>query len=232
MGAEHGFLDAIWESPDDDVPRLVYADWLEEQGNPRGQFMRIQCALARGDLEEDRRRQLERQEQELLAVHGQEWLGPTCSPRLFWRFRRGFPVAMQGMFRQVAGRYTDYLRFFPNEQVRLGRARAETTPAEVADWLTDTGTVNHYQGRYAILHRVSQIDIAFSVAGQSEGVAAIPGFGQAAGGYYMIDVGGPVTIDCSGTLQRERLRLSWQNQSGKRGRTKYRLVLRPDGAPW
>src|SRR5262245_7675431 len=28
----HPFLAAILEQPDDDGPRLVYADWLEEQG--------------------------------------------------------------------------------------------------------------------------------------------------------------------------------------------------------
>jgi uncharacterized protein (TIGR02996 family) len=227
MDGEHGFLDAIWENPDDDGPRSIYADWLEEQGNPPGEFIRIQCALAGGNLEERQRRELERQEQELLAAHQQEWLGPACSPRLRWRFHRGFLVAMQGMFRQVAGRYTDYLRFFLNGQVRLGQARAETAPAEVADWLTETGTVNHYQGPYVLRHRLSQIDIVFSVAGQSEGVFAIQGFGQAAHSYYLVDVGGPVRIDCSGVLKKERLRLN-----ARPGRTKHRLVLRPDGEPW
>jgi uncharacterized protein (TIGR02996 family) len=27
---------AIREDPDDDGPRLAYADWLEERGDPRG----------------------------------------------------------------------------------------------------------------------------------------------------------------------------------------------------
>lgn len=47
MNNEDGFLHAIMETPDDDVPRLVYADWLEEHGDPRAELIRVQCAEAR-----------------------------------------------------------------------------------------------------------------------------------------------------------------------------------------
>jgi uncharacterized protein (TIGR02996 family) len=41
-------LRAIIAHPDGDVPRLVYADWLEENGDPaRAQFIRVQCEIAR-----------------------------------------------------------------------------------------------------------------------------------------------------------------------------------------
>jgi uncharacterized protein (TIGR02996 family) len=46
MSREEDFLQAILENPDDDVPRLIFADWLEEQGDPRGEFIRLQCELA------------------------------------------------------------------------------------------------------------------------------------------------------------------------------------------
>jgi uncharacterized protein (TIGR02996 family) len=45
MLAEEGFLQAIQANPGDDVLRLVYADWLEERGDPRGDFIRLHCAL-------------------------------------------------------------------------------------------------------------------------------------------------------------------------------------------
>ena len=35
MTEEQAFLMAILERPDDDSTKLVYADWLEEQGDPR-----------------------------------------------------------------------------------------------------------------------------------------------------------------------------------------------------
>src|SRR5262245_34763026 len=38
---EEDFIMAIRETPDDDNPRLVYADWLEEQGDVRGEFLRL-----------------------------------------------------------------------------------------------------------------------------------------------------------------------------------------------
>ncbi len=42
------FLDAIFDHPDDDTPRLVYADWLEERGHENyARFIRLQCTAAR-----------------------------------------------------------------------------------------------------------------------------------------------------------------------------------------
>ena len=47
---EDALLRAVWDAPHDDAPRLVYADWLDEHGDPdRAQFVRLQCELARLD---------------------------------------------------------------------------------------------------------------------------------------------------------------------------------------
>jgi uncharacterized protein (TIGR02996 family) len=40
------FLRAIRENPDDAAPRLIYADWLEEQGDPKGEYLRLKCRLS------------------------------------------------------------------------------------------------------------------------------------------------------------------------------------------
>jgi uncharacterized protein (TIGR02996 family) len=47
---EHeSFLRAIFDAPDDDTPRLVYADFLDENGEPeRAALIRAQCERARG----------------------------------------------------------------------------------------------------------------------------------------------------------------------------------------
>jgi len=34
VSMQQAFLAAIAESPEDDAPRLVYADWLREQADP------------------------------------------------------------------------------------------------------------------------------------------------------------------------------------------------------
>lgn len=42
------FLRAIIAAPDDDLPRLAYADWLEESGEAElAEFIRVQCELAK-----------------------------------------------------------------------------------------------------------------------------------------------------------------------------------------
>ena len=47
MFEEAEFIKAIARAPDDDSVRMVYADWLDEHGDPnRAEFIRIQCGLA------------------------------------------------------------------------------------------------------------------------------------------------------------------------------------------
>jgi uncharacterized protein (TIGR02996 family) len=48
MTGRDSFLRAICASPDDDLLRLVYAGWLEENGDlDRAAFIRARCAMAR-----------------------------------------------------------------------------------------------------------------------------------------------------------------------------------------
>ena len=42
---EHDFLTSITASPDDSAPRLIFADWLEERGDPRATLIRLLCEL-------------------------------------------------------------------------------------------------------------------------------------------------------------------------------------------
>ncbi|HEY7326771.1 MAG TPA: TIGR02996 domain-containing protein [Gemmataceae bacterium] len=83
-------MQAILENPDDDAPRLIYADWLEERGDPRGEFIRIQCQLAAPSANDKRRPQLERHERDLLAQHQDRWLGKLQPLLRGWVFQRGF----------------------------------------------------------------------------------------------------------------------------------------------
>ena len=50
MSEEEALIAAVCAAPDDDLPRLVYADYLEEHDRPeRAEFIRVQCELARLD---------------------------------------------------------------------------------------------------------------------------------------------------------------------------------------
>src|SRR5262249_17672416 len=71
-------LHEILSSPDEDLPRLVYADWLEEHGDAdRAEFIRVQCALARLPAYDPDAAELEQRAQELLLAHQRRGAGPT-----------------------------------------------------------------------------------------------------------------------------------------------------------
>src|SRR4051812_47076638 len=90
MKHDDAFLQAIIENPDDDTPRLVYADYLDERGDPRGEFIRVQIALARLPDDHPRREGLEARERGLLKTHEEEWAGRLKGLVGNYWFRRGF----------------------------------------------------------------------------------------------------------------------------------------------
>jgi uncharacterized protein (TIGR02996 family) len=79
-------LAAIGATPGDDAPRLVYADWLTQQGDKRGELIVVQCERARGNQE----RKLEWRDQELRRAHAGEWLQLACGMQYQATFVRGF----------------------------------------------------------------------------------------------------------------------------------------------
>jgi uncharacterized protein (TIGR02996 family) len=90
MARDEAFLQAIIENPDDDTSRLVYADWLDEQGQPdRAEFIRLQVRLSGGAVRGADR--LRRRERKLLLAHEKEWAAPLHGMVRRAGFRRGFP---------------------------------------------------------------------------------------------------------------------------------------------
>ena len=49
--SEAGFLSAIRADPNDEATRLIYADYLEERCDPRGEFLRQESRLAEHGLD-------------------------------------------------------------------------------------------------------------------------------------------------------------------------------------
>jgi uncharacterized protein (TIGR02996 family) len=84
------FLQRVRAYPDDDAPRLVFADWLDEEGDPRGRFIRVQLALAELPDGDPARRRLQAEEQTLLDAHRDEWEAPFRGLATGFVFRRGF----------------------------------------------------------------------------------------------------------------------------------------------
>jgi uncharacterized protein (TIGR02996 family) len=92
MSSDEGFLRAIQDDPGDDSVRLIYADWLDERGDPRGEFIRVQCRLAHLSPDDEARPGLLERERELLEKHAEKWLEPLRVREYGagWQFRRGF----------------------------------------------------------------------------------------------------------------------------------------------
>jgi uncharacterized protein (TIGR02996 family) len=94
MSEGAALFQAICENPFDDGLRLVYADWLEEHGDPdRADFIRLQVELARLPRESPRAQEIHALQQPLLSRHFQEWFGalPRLSGVNWLSFmRRGF----------------------------------------------------------------------------------------------------------------------------------------------
>lgn len=75
QAARAAFEAALIDNPDDLATHAAYADWLHEQGDPRGEWIQIQLALEEEGHSPAERKKLQKREQELLAAHEAEWLG-------------------------------------------------------------------------------------------------------------------------------------------------------------
>jgi uncharacterized protein (TIGR02996 family) len=86
------FFRDIKEHPDDDTPRLIFADWLQEHGDAaaaaRGEFLRLQVLRHRLTADDPSYGVLKRREGELFTEHRWVWLGPLADVAT-WTFERG-----------------------------------------------------------------------------------------------------------------------------------------------
>jgi uncharacterized protein (TIGR02996 family) len=92
MTEERAFLLAILERPADDAPKLIYADWLEERGDPRGEFLRgvVKSRHERvreldgqsADVSRAIRQQVPARLRELAATFDPSWLAVVGDPEI------------------------------------------------------------------------------------------------------------------------------------------------------
>jgi uncharacterized protein (TIGR02996 family) len=66
---------ALFEAPDDRATHAAYADFLTEQGDPRGEFISVQFALEDETRSPQEREALRRREANLMGEYGRAWLG-------------------------------------------------------------------------------------------------------------------------------------------------------------
>jgi uncharacterized protein (TIGR02996 family) len=99
---DDAFLKAIIQNPDDDTPRLVYADFLDERGDPRGEFLRVECRLRGLTANGLEYRLLHQRLAELGRRVDVRWLAAACRIHLetgSWHLHpRRFPLNIPGPF--------------------------------------------------------------------------------------------------------------------------------------
>jgi uncharacterized protein (TIGR02996 family) len=135
-------LRAVFECPEDDAPRLAYADWLDESGSEpeRATLIRVQCELARLPPGDSRTAELTRAEEKLLRGRKLRWRASL--PRLrgvaWGDFSRGFvdsvAVKAPNTFRRMSARIVEAIALyaltvkphprFPTGMAGFGRTKA------------------------------------------------------------------------------------------------------------
>jgi uncharacterized protein (TIGR02996 family) len=127
MNEELGLLKDIIENPDDDTPRLRYADWLEGHGQPeRAELIRGQVALASMSLSDPRHDQLGRRNSQLLYQHGDAWAAPFTGPGVREvHFNRGFVEKIEATATAFARRGAAWAAATPLREVKLTEAAGE-----------------------------------------------------------------------------------------------------------
>ncbi len=99
------FLEGLRGDPDDDALRLVYSDWLEENGDvARAEFVRAQCALATRRTDDGSIGDLQRRIDALLETHGKAWFGNVhvSSEREADGLPPGINILRRGFLERVA----------------------------------------------------------------------------------------------------------------------------------
>jgi len=105
----------VLSTPDDDAPRLVLADWLQERGDPLGELISLQCLHATDDDAVDRIEALLYEHEDRFR----EGLGPRT---LRYTFARGFVEEVAGPAQVLAEALVRIKARAPLRRVRVTNA--------------------------------------------------------------------------------------------------------------
>ena len=155
------FLQAILDAPDDDAPRLLFADWLEDNGDAdRAEFIRIQTALAgRGGFAPA---QLWSRQKELLARHDKEWSAPVRGVALSWLYERGFIEEVEAATDAFLDGADELSRRAPVRRLRLHWPRGPVLTASYIPLMANC----------ALMNRLNYLNLSGNVLG-SDGLQAL-----------------------------------------------------------
>jgi uncharacterized protein (TIGR02996 family) len=132
MTQDDAFIQAIADAHADDAPRLIYADWLDEHGQPeRAEFIRGQCRLAAMRPRDKGYRPLAERIAVLAREHGRKWDRELRKLATQVSYHRGFADAATVPARKFLDNAQDLFRLAPIRHLQINHAK--DLSAEVAD---------------------------------------------------------------------------------------------------
>ena len=157
------FIASIKDAPDDDAPRLIYADWLDEHGEPeRAEFIRVQCEIdRRKDQNGNWKREfnvldlppiLEREKELLTQFYYWDTLPfPSyCATLHLGALTNNRRVFRRGFIHSITCTAADWLQhgdaICERHPVREVRLTGELNPFEIGRLLAETGCTPELSG--------------------------------------------------------------------------------------
>ena len=134
---EQPFLEAIFARYHDDGLRFIYADFLDDAGDPdRAELVRVQVALGRMNEDDPLRAELSEKQAELLAANQERWTEHLGDLVCNCEFRRGVLDSVVIDAAQFLSRGAELLRRVSLRRIRL-RDSAEVFPDLMASPLVE-----------------------------------------------------------------------------------------------
>ena len=184
MGDREALLRAVCANPDDDTPRLVYADWLDDHGDPdRAAFIRLQVRVAMLYRSADPRaaEPVHREARAVWDRCGEAWRAalPTAGGAVWppLMFFRGFPerlwvptdaalvAAVADLLNRVPVQHLEVGRFTGDRRfaglAELGRLKTLT----VTNYSADERVVREFIRCHARLSPTALVSSRFGTAG-------------------------------------------------------------------
>lgn len=132
---ENAFLEDIAANPDDLAPRLIYADWLSEQRDvalvDRGEFIRLQYALATNAVPPGERPAAFARQRQLLEWYRDQWEEPFRELVRSCAYHRGFAEQVTLDVEHLFAGFEELVGWTPVVRVRL-HGLTMATAADVA----------------------------------------------------------------------------------------------------
>ena len=161
-------LAAIRQHPDDDAPRLVYADWLEERGElARARLIALLCRIAALPAWEREAVEARREVDVLVCDHGERWRDelPSLDGVAWTTFARGFVDGVRVPDVATLYRHTDAIRAVATvsrvEIERVGERKREPPDGGVR-WLRTLRLRDgerYYRGHRVLLASASELEL-------------------------------------------------------------------------